>query len=208
MRLVCSLLLLIGVTANAATVTFEDITPTGPCGIAPLPCMDSITTAEGFVFSHTGGSDGYETVYVAADGPDGNYLKTNFDPQYGASLRITHESGQAFDLHSVDTVIPTGPPGWEFDFVDVSGYDEANNLVVFEHFTSLTTGWNTVVFDESWDSVHSVEIFEYYFCTFDCASIPNSIDNFSANVVPIPAAVWLFGSALAGLGWLRRKQTV
>ncbi|MCP4833046.1 MAG: VPLPA-CTERM sorting domain-containing protein, partial [Gammaproteobacteria bacterium] len=24
--------------------------------------------------------------------------------------------------------------------------------------------------------------------------------------VPIPAAVWLFGSALAGLGWIRRKQ--
>lgn len=24
--------------------------------------------------------------------------------------------------------------------------------------------------------------------------------------VPVPAAVWLFGSALAGLGWLRRKQ--
>jgi hypothetical protein len=24
--------------------------------------------------------------------------------------------------------------------------------------------------------------------------------------VPIPAAVWLFGSALAGLGWMRRKQ--
>ena len=27
----------------------------------------------------------------------------------------------------------------------------------------------------------------------------------SANVIPIPAAVWLFGSALAGLGWFRRK---
>jgi len=26
------------------------------------------------------------------------------------------------------------------------------------------------------------------------------------QVVPVPAAVWLFGSALAGLGWLRRKQ--
>ncbi|MBT8131510.1 MAG: VPLPA-CTERM sorting domain-containing protein [Gammaproteobacteria bacterium] len=26
-----------------------------------------------------------------------------------------------------------------------------------------------------------------------------------ASVVPLPAAVWLFGSALAGLGWLRRK---
>ena len=26
--------------------------------------------------------------------------------------------------------------------------------------------------------------------------------------VPVPAAVWLFASALAGLGWFRRKQTV
>jgi hypothetical protein len=26
-----------------------------------------------------------------------------------------------------------------------------------------------------------------------------------SSVVPIPAAVWLFGSALAGLGWFRRK---
>jgi hypothetical protein len=30
----------------------------------------------------------------------------------------------------------------------------------------------------------------------------------TANVVPIPAAVWLFGSALAGLGWMRRRKTV
>lgn len=29
-----------------------------------------------------------------------------------------------------------------------------------------------------------------------------------AGIVPLPAAIWLFGSALAGLGWLRRKQTV
>ena len=29
-----------------------------------------------------------------------------------------------------------------------------------------------------------------------------------ATAVPIPAAAWLFGSALAGLGWIRRKQTV
>jgi hypothetical protein len=30
----------------------------------------------------------------------------------------------------------------------------------------------------------------------------------TSSAVPVPAAVWLFGSALAGLGWLRRKQTV
>ena len=33
-------------------------------------------------------------------------------------------------------------------------------------------------------------------------------DSITLNVIPIPAAVWLFGSALAGLGWMRRKQTV
>jgi len=27
------------------------------------------------------------------------------------------------------------------------------------------------------------------------------------TVVPLPAAVWLFGSAVAGLGWMRRKRT-
>jgi hypothetical protein len=30
----------------------------------------------------------------------------------------------------------------------------------------------------------------------------------SGSKVPVPAAAWLFGSALAGLGWMRRKQTV
>ncbi len=29
----------------------------------------------------------------------------------------------------------------------------------------------------------------------------------TVSAVPIPAAVWLFGSALAGLGWMRRRQT-
>jgi hypothetical protein len=33
------------------------------------------------------------------------------------------------------------------------------------------------------------------------------LDNIAVSAVPVPAAVWLFGSALAGLGWMRRKQT-
>lgn len=31
-------------------------------------------------------------------------------------------------------------------------------------------------------------------------------DNISINVVPVPAAVWLFGSALGLLGWVRRRN--
>jgi len=36
----------------------------------------------------------------------------------------------------------------------------------------------------------------------------NSTLTATLAAVPIPAAVWLFGSALAGLGWVRRKPTV
>lgn len=33
------------------------------------------------------------------------------------------------------------------------------------------------------------------------------IDSFDATVVPIPPAVWLFGSALGLLGWMKRRTT-
>ena len=44
-------------------------------------------------------------------------------------------------------------------------------------------------------------------CEFsaDAQSFRNVISG-SVSAVPIPPAVWLFGSALGGLGWLRRKQ--
>ena len=32
------------------------------------------------------------------------------------------------------------------------------------------------------------------------------VDNISIQVVPVPAAVWLFGSALGLLGWMRRSS--
>jgi len=43
--------------------------------------------------------------------------------------------------------------------------------------------------------------------SFDGAaySAPYDLDNIVMSVVPVPAAVWLFGSALAGMGWFRRR---
>ncbi len=34
-----------------------------------------------------------------------------------------------------------------------------------------------------------------------------STDSITLHVVPIPAAVWLFGSALLGLGWLKKRKS-
>ena len=42
---------------------------------------------------------------------------------------------------------------------------------------------------------------------YDGAVGTDYLNTFQLEVVPIPAAVWLFGSALFGLGWMRRKQS-
>ena len=46
---------------------------------------------------------------------------------------------------------------------------------------------------------------DYY---FGGAAKSSSVGSWSSSVVPVPAAIWLFCSALAGLGWMRRKQKV
>jgi hypothetical protein len=43
---------------------------------------------------------------------------------------------------------------------------------------------------------------------FDGLSTNRDIISGAVTTVPIPSAVWLFGSALAGLGWMRRRKTV
>ena len=41
---------------------------------------------------------------------------------------------------------------------------------------------------------------------FSCGEYSAQLDDITVSAVPVPAAVWLFGSALAGLGWMRRKH--
>jgi len=55
------------------------------------------------------------------------------------------------------------------------------------------------VFDASWASLAYV--------TVDGLGLAPGIDNVQLNAIPIPAAVWLFGSGLGLLGWMRRRKT-
>jgi len=71
----------------------------------------------------------------------------------------------------------------------------------------------------AWDRFDSPDTYDIYRgnalwrCGTDClggiSSVPPLAEVIDGSItgalVPVPAAVWLFGSALAGLGWLRRR---
>jgi hypothetical protein len=66
------------------------------------------------------------------------------------------------------------------------------------------------------DDFQSVSLYGFRnldYITFSAYSANNAseeevsfmLDNIAASVVPIPAAVWLFGSGLGLLGWMRKN---
>jgi hypothetical protein len=67
--------------------------------------------------------------------------------------------------------------------------------------TSLTNAGGIIAIDGWGESICGQE------CMFPVTRLRN-ITAGQISAVPVPAAAWLFGSALAGLGWMRRKQTV
>lgn len=111
-----------------------------------------------------------------------------------AEVTLTEAGGGVFNLLGFDvgSVFSDGELTFTGYFADgssisqsvVAGYGESSNIVLsgFTGITSLNVK--------------------------DTGSTGGPLlDNLSLVAVPIPAAIWLFGSALAGLGWMRRKQT-
>ena len=64
----------------------------------------------------------------------------------------------------------------------------------------LTNAGGTIAIDGLGESLCGPE------CMYPTVRL-RDITSGQISAVPVPAAAWLFGSALAGLGWLRRKQS-
>jgi len=80
-----------------------------------------------------------------------------------------------------------------------------------ELLTFSITGINgDTIFDYALGNADDTgEFFAAKIAGYDDSLSGNTSGKFAGSTpVPVPAAVWLFGSALAGLGWMRRRQVV
>jgi hypothetical protein len=178
-----TILLLASATTNAATVTidFDDL----PNGGTPDGGGYIDVTTQDYYFNSQGG--------VGESGAPGNKVIAGLSTGglYEApEIYFARGDGQAFSLLAAD-----------IDGV-VSGYVASSDNGSFNDSTGpglneLGTG--------AWLNVNSVYLIGLAGTgSFTILALDNVV---VGAAVPVPAAVWLFGSALAGLGWVRRRKT-
>ena len=189
------------VSANAAPVfvDFEDVEPKNTA----LP--GTSFTTKGIVFDWAGKSPSIPAILDSnwAGGSGSEMAFCGYcDPTNGTSLYTI--DGSVFELDSL-RFGGTDQSGTGFPYAGtITGYLSGGGVVTQSIFNAAGTS-QLLSFDQTWTDLTSVDIViegtiggRAPFDTF-------AIDNVSLQAVPLPAAVWLFGSALAGLGWLRRK---
>ncbi len=181
-------LLIVSLTANAATIIDFDSVSIG--SYDPL-------IIDGFRFEPLFGS--WEQQVVQESLGDNALYMSVFGPfEFGSAgpiaIMMTAVDGNPFAFYGADFV-------GEAVVGDVSSSITGNVFGGGGALGPIGTGdWlnlEAVFFDVSSTTLSG----------FPSETLSMTIDNVNASVVPIPAAVWLFGSALAGLGWFRRRQT-
>jgi len=145
-------------------------------------------------------------------------LAANSGWRYAANSEIEALFGVAFDGY-----YDTQPNGLSLS-VDVEYADQAADVTAWENLfgysSTVNYFWSYGFYqdeDSLWKNIGTRREFGGDTVvvglenTGDISSlVANGSPSFGTylvrTTVPVPAAVWLFGSALAGLGWFRRKQ--
>ena len=198
------------VQAAPVTIDFEDVAVTGESSLQ-LPQGFNVTSGF-FQLLRTTELIGCDAGTPPPDNSEALCVVTiTDDPVYAEFEQI--DSNAVFSLSSADIFVREQFPGGAgfpnvSDAVLIQGWDAADNLISELSVSRLAVGvgWQSVAFDSSWTGISRLRITAQ---DVDCACPTKSelyIDNIVVDVVPIPAAVWLFASALGLIGWLRRSS--
>jgi hypothetical protein len=150
------------------------------------------------------------TWYLEGAFDDGGSVSGSFvydaDSNVFSDIAVTTTAGSVFGGDYYDT--PFSQSGsYVFAFNDLSGAIPGAPVIVIQSvdLEPMTNAGGEIAIDVSGSGE---TICKDLGCT---EYTPQEFRFFTAgtiSTVPIPAAVWLFGSALAGLGWMRRRKTV
>ena len=144
-----------------------------------FPTFEYAQTVLGGYFTNS--TYAYLAMAFGDDGNDPAFVEGPFDENDWLKLTITGLGSGGQSLGSLDFLLADGTNIIdEWTWFDTSGLGEVYGL--------------SFSLDSSDSGQFGINTSAYL-----------AADNFS--VVPVPAAVWLFGSALAGLGWMRRRRS-
>jgi hypothetical protein len=209
------LLLAVG-SAQAATVTidFEGVvSDTGNLSFqgGPYPREGESYLEDGMQISGQSPRVIYGKDFVTATGATNDNGSAAFgwcqDPSFCGDIfpiTITNQQGFSFDLMSLQASNMRIDWGGEPADLTVTGFYEGGGSISTTLDLTLDL-WPTFTFDSSWSGLSSVTITGDTGPQGSWADL--AMDNIVVSTVPIPAAVWLFGSGLGLLGWFRRRQS-
>jgi hypothetical protein len=219
-KLLATLMLFSACSAQALTIDFDSLTEEQ---LGPLICCDIhrigySLDVDGFNFYNAGHPSGTSPYGLSAWGTNHH---ANADPggytlkhSYAQSTTImTAINGSVFDVVSMDVTDifnrdwdaydPSEPlsypslPGPISIWADLAGGGTVSTTFSIDIIQGLET------INLNWTGVTAL----YFRNDSSNSNASFQADNIVVNAVPVPAAVWLFGSGLGLLGWFRHRQT-
>lgn len=185
----CAVLTLLSFNVHAVTIDFESLEQAGTGqpihGSSYMEDDFTITVASGNLHTNALGNPLYidsTAMFFGLQGVDGT---------------LTADLGSAFSLSSIDlrkvNLIP-GPTST----LTFTGFLLGGGTVTQDFTLSGNTSFNTFNFDSRFDNLTKV--------VWRNSDPFHEFDNIVVSTVPVPAAVWLFGSGLLGLIGLSRRR--
>jgi len=189
-----------GVGSNHFTWGTPSISTEPPSSLSYVGNSFNVNENEGFVFGTLTFFNG-----TLLSGTGANHIDLDIDFNLNQPTNSTESF--SFHLDLINTPNISRSAAENADFVDFNNTFSSSTLLSGNiEYTLEFIGFQNLNGD-GFSVDHSFRVLENSSASVDLVGRLTSIDS-SVSAVPVPAAVWLFGSSLIGLAGVRRKSSL